>query len=303
MKALAAYRHEGQMTRAELVRKLLETCHLNVPERRQLVPPAVHFSEILAVIRDVVAREGWFSSGKLTLEELEAGTCRFHHLKYDPKASDLVNDWCGPSIPATTDYPRVDSAAEAFIDYLEQQRWLNWIKSPTWASPRGEIDGIEIWGLPTRIIPGYRIGPVCLTGTIDKVIALLGPCTKRHASWIDKVRALLTKRYASWQGTTLHTWDSMGFWVVSEKTTGNILWISIDESGSEPWTDYATPEGIHLGTPEQHLVSVLGAPEGTVSGGGGRSLYYDRRGIRFTIFDSGPNAGMVSAIRVVWPAR
>ena len=32
--------------------KLLRTCHLNVPERRQLTPPAIHFTEILAVITD-----------------------------------------------------------------------------------------------------------------------------------------------------------------------------------------------------------------------------------------------------------
>jgi hypothetical protein len=271
---------------------------LNVPDRRQLVPPAIHFSEILAVIRDVVTREGWLSSGNLTLEELEAGTCRFHHLTHDPQTSDLVNDWGGPSIRSKTDYPSVDSAAEAFIDYLG----LNWLKGPSWDSPRGEIDGIEILGLPTRIIPGDRIGPMRLTGTIDQVIALLGASTKRHASWIDKVRAQPTKRHPSWQGTVLHTWDSMGLWVVSEKTTGNILWISIDESGSKPWTKYATPEGIHLGTQEEHLVSVLGAPEETVSVGGAKSLYFDRRGIRFTIFDSGPNAGKVSGIRVIWPA-
>lgn len=39
------------MTRTQLVRKLLRTLHLNVPERRQLAPPTIDFAELMAVIR------------------------------------------------------------------------------------------------------------------------------------------------------------------------------------------------------------------------------------------------------------
>ena len=45
---------ENHMTRAQLVRKLLLTLHLNVPERRQLVPPAIDFAELMADIQGVV---------------------------------------------------------------------------------------------------------------------------------------------------------------------------------------------------------------------------------------------------------
>jgi hypothetical protein len=125
------------MTRPQLVEKLLRTCHLNVPERRQLVPPGIHFSEILAVIHVVVERDRRFSSGHLTLEKLDGETYRLHFLKYDPQASDLVNDWGGPSIPAISDYDSVNSAAIAFITHMGATR---------------DIDGIEILEFPMHLL-------------------------------------------------------------------------------------------------------------------------------------------------------
>lgn len=77
---------------------------------------------------------------------------------------------------------------------------------------------------------------------------------------------------------------------------------SIDTSGSNPWAEYSTPEGIQLGTRQQDMVSVMGPPERTVTGGGFTSFYYDRRGIRFTLYDTGPLAGKVGSMRVVWPS-
>jgi outer membrane protein assembly factor BamE (lipoprotein component of BamABCDE complex) len=71
-------------------------------------------------------------------------------------------------------------------------------------------------------------------------------------------------------------------------------------SGSNPWAEYATADGIRLGTRRQDLVSVMGPPERTVTGGGSTSFYYDRRGIRFTLSDTGPLAGKVGSMRVVW---
>jgi hypothetical protein len=66
------------MTRIQLILKLLRTCHLNVPERRQLVPPAIHFAEILAVITDHLDRMNRFASGEIALQKVNAGTyqCR-----------------------------------------------------------------------------------------------------------------------------------------------------------------------------------------------------------------------------------
>jgi hypothetical protein len=123
------------MTRTQLIRKLLQTYHLNVPERRQLVPPGIHFSEILAVIRDVIEREHRFTSGHLTLEKLDAGTYRVHYLEYDPHLGDMANECCGPSVPATSDYPSVVPAMEAFLVHMRATR---------------DVDGIEILGFPNR---------------------------------------------------------------------------------------------------------------------------------------------------------
>jgi hypothetical protein len=121
------------MTRAELILKLLQTCHLNVAERRQLVPPGIHFSEILAVIRDVIERERRFTAGHLTLERLDAGTYCFHYLEFDPQLGDMANSCCGPSVSATGDYPSVDSAVEAFLVHMRATH---------------DLDGIEILGFP-----------------------------------------------------------------------------------------------------------------------------------------------------------
>jgi hypothetical protein len=129
--------HE-HLARAKLIRKLLETYHLSVPERRQLVPPSIHFLEVLTVIRDVVEREGSFSSMGLTLAKLEGGTYRLHYLTYDPSLSDRVNDSLGPTIPATFDYASVESWVETFMQGKQ------------------DIDGIQVLGCPPA---GWIKGP------------------------------------------------------------------------------------------------------------------------------------------------
>lgn len=121
------------MTRAELILKLLQTCHLNVPERRKLDPPGISFVEILDVIHDVHVREQRVSSGHVTLERQDAGGYRLYYLAYDPQLGDLVNDWGGPSIPTTRDYPTMISATVAFMVLIGATRGL---------------DGIEISGVP-----------------------------------------------------------------------------------------------------------------------------------------------------------
>jgi hypothetical protein len=105
-----------------------------------------------------------------------------------------------------------------------------------------------------------------------------------------------------WNFSQLQIWDAIGLWVVSDPGTGNVFWISVDISGSNPWAAHHTAEGIGLGALEGNVLAVMGAPERVVRDGGTTSLYYDRRGIRFTLTDTGPLAGKVGAIRVVWPS-
>jgi hypothetical protein len=136
------------------------------------------------------------------------------------------------------------------------------------------------------IVPGERIGPVRLSANIDKLAKLLGPGRPRG-------RGL-------WPGSELRTWDRIGLWAVFDRVTGNLLWISIDTSGRNPLIDYATADGIRLGTSEKELVATMGPAERTAANSGVRGLYYDSRGIRFTLFADGPQRGRVGALRIVW---
>lgn len=138
------------------------------------------------------------------------------------------------------------------------------------------------------IIPGERVGPIRLTGTIDDIMKLFGPGTARGAGM--------------WGFSKLQTWDAIGLWVVFDDGTGNVFWISVDTSSSNPWAEHSTAEGIRLGAREENVVTAMGAPGRIVRSGGATSLYYDHRGIRFTLADTGPLAGKVGAIRVVWPS-
>jgi hypothetical protein len=125
------------MTRAQLVRKLLRTLHLNVPERRQLDPPTIDFAELVAVIQEVVERDGRFASGDLSLEKIADGRYRLRRLVPDPSAGDM---WADDAIaPITDDYASADPAAELLIRRL---------LGPTWGSPVGTLDGIRILGCP-----------------------------------------------------------------------------------------------------------------------------------------------------------
>lgn len=139
------------------------------------------------------------------------------------------------------------------------------------------------------IVPGERIGAVRLSNNIDEVFKLFGRGTE--------------KRQGHWTGSLLCTWDSLGLWIIFDKETGNILWISIDASGSSTWaSELATVNGIRLGIKTQQLLAILGKPDWRFTAGPATSLYYDRRGIRLTISDYGPLAGTVGSIRIIWPA-
>jgi tetratricopeptide (TPR) repeat protein len=137
------------------------------------------------------------------------------------------------------------------------------------------------------IIPGVRVGPLRLAGKIDELVKLFGSGTR-----------LNPERRGD---PALETWDAIGLWVQFDEATGNIMSISVD-SIPKLWAQHRTREGISLGTKEEEVVALFGAPERTVVGGPSKSLYYDRIGIRLTVAYIGPFAGKVGSLRVVWPS-
>ena len=138
------------------------------------------------------------------------------------------------------------------------------------------------------IVPGERIGPVRLAGKIEDIAKMFGSGAMRGSGPPGLF--------------VLQTWDALGLWVEFNPGTKNVVWISVDDSGSNLWAEHSTAEGVRLGTTRQELVSIMGSPERTVTGGGATSLYYDRQGIRFSIADAGSRGGKIIGIRVVWPS-
>ncbi len=136
------------------------------------------------------------------------------------------------------------------------------------------------------IVPGDRIGRLRLASNLRDINQRFG--------------ASLSRGPGLWPGTTLHTWDSIGLWIVADNTTGNILWISVDLSGSGVWSQHVTREGLRLGASEAAVLAALGPPPRTETSPSAKSFYYDQHGIRFTFPTEGPRSGTVSALRVVW---
>jgi regulator of sirC expression with transglutaminase-like and TPR domain len=137
------------------------------------------------------------------------------------------------------------------------------------------------------IVPGERIGPLRLDAKVGEIVKLLGPGTPKPGGW----------RFSKMQ-----TWDAMGVWIDFDPGTGNVLWIGTEATGSSPWAEYSTPEGIRIGARRDDVLAAMGAPERTLSAGGLTSLYYDSRGLGLTLPDTGPDTGTVREIRVVWPS-
>jgi Tetratricopeptide repeat/TPR repeat len=137
------------------------------------------------------------------------------------------------------------------------------------------------------IVPGERIGPLRLDAKVGEIVKLLGPGTLRPGGW---------------SFSKAQTWDAMSVWIDFDPGTGNVLWIGTEASGSSPWAEYSTPEGIRSGARRDDVLAAMGSPERTVSAGGLTSFYYDSRGLRLTLADTGPDAGTVREIRVVWPS-
>jgi hypothetical protein len=127
------------MTRVRLIQKLLRTFHLNVPERRQLDPPTIDFAELMAVVYQLVERDGVFSSGQMTLKKLANDQYRIHRFVPDPEAGSMWNDLA--VVPVTDDYSSADTALRTFLRQLI---------GPAWGSPVSSIDGIWVIGCPVE---------------------------------------------------------------------------------------------------------------------------------------------------------
>jgi hypothetical protein len=143
-----------------------------------------------------------------------------------------------------------------------------------------------------EIVPGERIGPLQLRGKIDEVKQLFGPGILAIDGGPRRPQLF-----------SLQAWNAIGLSVQFDSMTGNIVWISVEVGpASEAWAEYITPEGIRLRSRGEDVVARMGTPERTLTTGRFSSLYYDRRGIRFTLLDLRPRVGVVAGIRIVWPS-
>jgi len=139
------------------------------------------------------------------------------------------------------------------------------------------------------IVPGERIGSLRLDGKITDIETMCGAGFVAVHGGPRKPQLF-----------SLETWNPVGLWVQFDSVTGNVVWISVEVNDANPWREYRSADGVQLGMSKEDLVKVMGPPERAVTSGGYTSLYYDRRGIRFTLADFGRLAGRVGGIRVVW---
>jgi hypothetical protein len=232
------------------------------------VPKTIQFPEVVAVIRDAVEQEGRFKD----LEKLKDGQYRVHC----PLHHELAMSVYGPCVDVIEDYPDLNSALGDYVGPLPDYRYRNDLAgikilgAPEARPPRTirrSLLGVPPEGLLTestlttatpsdhKIIPGDRIGPLRLAGTIDEIEALVG-----QSPW--KV---------PWHrpSSVLQMWEIMGLSVAYDTPTGNILDISIGNTRFGPWPDYwasyRTPEGVSLGTRKRELFALMGPPEKTES--------------------------------------
>lgn len=195
---------------------------------------------------------------------------------FDPAAT--LNEYAALLRKAGREADAEDAAELA--DAYQRANVESWQKLVFQKSQAGKLLGDRL------IVPGERIGGLRLERKLDEVTKIIGAGLPRGAG----VR----------EGTTAHTWDPIGLWLIADNATGNILWISV-ETGENPWRELATREGLRLGSSEEEVVAAMGKPARIVSDDFARSLYFDQQGIRFTFPTRGRMAGKVAALRVVPP--
>ena len=138
------------------------------------------------------------------------------------------------------------------------------------------------------IVPGERIGNVRLSATLSHIASNLGEASNREPG-------------GPWPGSTYYGWEREGLAVVAANDTGTILWISVEAGRPARWERAATREGVGIGATAQQVTAALGTPSREFMDHNGKSIYFDQRGVRFFLATTGPQAGRVAGVRVVWP--
>jgi hypothetical protein len=120
------------MTRTQLLRKLLESNHLNVAERAALGAAPIHQEELIKVILHVLHAEQRFAAGEFLIERMDDHAVQVTRLVPDPSAGSMWQEL--PLIPVVQNVPDEREAARALLSSVLER----------YGQPRGTIDGISI---------------------------------------------------------------------------------------------------------------------------------------------------------------
>ncbi len=117
------------------------------------------------------------------------------------------------------------------------------------------------------ITPGAGIGPLRLGMTIEEAVQLLGTpkSTKTFSNGATRYRWYEYVALPSGYSTVRR---EEGGLYTQATSLGVVYQVGVFENSS-----YLTPEGLHVGSPEQEVYRVMGRPEATneETGGGGKS--------------------------------
>ena len=136
------------------------------------------------------------------------------------------------------------------------------------------------------IVPGERVGLQRLAARLTDIEAVHGKGTRRGL--------------ALWGGSSHYDWRALGLAVMADDTTGNLLLIWIANGESSAWRDYATADGLKLGSAEEQILMAMGPPTRKVEGAGIRSLYFLPQGIIYRLMPSSTETGHVVRVEIMW---
>lgn len=139
------------------------------------------------------------------------------------------------------------------------------------------------------VVPGERIGNLRLSPPLSHIISSIGDAPNKESAG------------PSWPASTYHSWEREGVAVIANNDTGNILWISVESGRPTRWERATTREGMGIGATGAQLIAGLGTPSREFMDQSGKSVYFDQKGVRFFLATTGPQAGRVVGVRVVWP--
>lgn len=122
--------------RNDLILKLLTTYHLNVLERKELVPPSIHFEEILNIISIFLDKNRYFpptaspwKEGESVYESVFIGKQSNEYMLFYQRALPI-----NPTVLAESKETKYSSIKECVIEYLSCE------------FPEKNIDGISVDG-------------------------------------------------------------------------------------------------------------------------------------------------------------